>query len=179
MKEQFRMQLRKLVKGTKEALYHIIVVALSAWLALSLPHAAESAAETFNTYRPAIKRGKVAMIMMEITVALLLMISLNYLRRSIRDRKLAEVAMRAGLTNVFSTRGAFARRKVRKLKMSQGRAKSAMIIGSTGYNTFVDPRGDLHTVVWKCLEAKIMLLNPYSDAARARANAILDPAVTH
>lgn len=183
MKERIWIHWREFVKGTvkgtRETLYHIIVVALSAWVALSLPHAAEFAAETFTTYWPAIERDKVALVTIEITVAVLFMTCLNCLRRSIRDRKLAEVATRAGLTNVFSTSGARARRKVRKLKTGQGRAKNIMIIGSTGYNTFVDPSGDLHTVIWKCLEAKIMLLNPYSEAARARANAILDPSVTH
>lgn len=53
-----------------------------------------------------------------------------------------------------------------------------MIIGSTGYRTFVHPHGDLHAVLENCLEAKIMLLNPYSDAARARAKAILGSDVT-
>lgn len=179
MKERNWMHFRELAEGTREVLYHIIVIALSAWAALSLPHAADVAVRTFTTYWAVIERDKVALVAIEITVAVLLMTGLNYLRRSIRNKQLAEVAARAGLTNVFSTTEVLARRRVRTLKMSHSRAKNIMIIGSTGYNTFVDPRGDLHTVVWKCLEAKIMLLNPYSEAARARVNAMLDPAVTH
>jgi hypothetical protein len=86
--------------------------------------------------------------------------------------------MRAGIRHVFQTRGTRARNKIRTLKIGQGRAKNIMVIGSTGYHTFVDPEGDLHTVIWKSLEAKIMLLNPYSEAARTRARAILDSNVT-
>lgn len=179
MKEQISIRIRELFRGAGEILYHIIVVALSAWVALSLPHTADVAARVFTSYWPVVERNKAALVAMEITVAVLLMICLNYLRRSLRDKKLAEVAMHAGLTNVFSTRTALARRTIRKLKMNQGRAKHIMILGSTGYNTFVEPNGDLHTVIWKCLEAKVMLLNPCSEAARTRVNAILDPEVTH
>lgn len=179
MKEQVWIRIRELCKGAGEVMYHIFVVALSAWAALSLPHAAGIAAQTFATYWLVVERDKVALVAIEITVAILLMIGLNYLRRSIRDKKLAEVAMRAGLTHVFSPKSPLARRTIRNLKTHQGRAKHIMILGSTGYNTFVDPSGDLHTVIWKCLEAKVMLLNPYSEAARARVNAILVPNVTH
>ncbi len=179
MAEQIWVRLCELVKGMSGILYHAVVVALSAGVAFSLPHATGVAAQIFTTYWPVIERNKWALMVVEITVAGLLMACLNYARRSYRDRKLAEAATQAGLGDVFDTRGALARRKVRELKLRQGRAKDVLIIGSTGYNTFVDPNGDLHTVIWKCLEAKIMLLNPYSAAARARANAILNPSVTH
>ncbi len=179
MKEQIWLHVREWVKGGRESLYHIIVVALSAWVALSLPHAAEVAARAFATYWPLVEGDNVALVALEITVAVLIMACLNYLRRSIRDRKLAAVATRAGLMNMFSTSGTLVQRKIRKLKTNQGRAKHIMILGSTGYNTFVDPNGDLHAVIWKCLEAKVMLLNPFSEAARARASAILDPRITH
>jgi hypothetical protein len=39
----------------------------------------------------------------------------------------------------------------------------------TGRKTFVDPQGDLHNVLENCLEAKVLLLNPYSEEARIRA----------
>ena len=53
-----------------------------------------------------------------------------------------------------------------------------MIIASTGFRTFVDPKGDLHEVLQTCREAKIMLLNPYREGASMRAKSILDPEVT-
>jgi hypothetical protein len=179
MRELVWIQIRELFKGAGEILYHIIVVALSACVALSLPHAADVAARAFASYWPTLERDKIALVAIEIAIAVLLMICLNYFRRSIRDTKLAEVARHAGLTNMFTARSTLARRTIRQLKTNQGRAKHIMILGSTGYNTFVEPSGDLHKVIWKCLEAKVMLLNPCSEAARARMNAILDPKVTH
>ena len=175
--EQIWTNLRELVQGTAEVLYHIVVVALSAGVALSLPHAANFIAQTFAIHWSAIENDTVALVTIEIAVAVMLIACINYLRRSMKDRQLTQMAAHAGLTNVFPTRGVLARRKIRKLKTKQGRAKHIMVIGSTGYNTFVDPKGDLHTVIWKCLEAKILLLNPYSEAARARARAVLDPKV--
>lgn len=179
MKERDSNQIRKLLHGAGEVTYHVIVVAMSAWVALSLPRAVEVASRNFVTYWPMVEKDKVALVTIEITVAVMLMVGLNYIRRSIRNGRLAEVATHAGLINVFSTRTPHARKRIRALKTLQGRAKHIMILGSTGYNTFVDPNGDLHAVLWKCLEAKVMLLNPWSGSARARVNAILDPNVTH
>lgn len=176
--EQIRTDLRELLQGTAEVLYHLVVVALSAGVALSLPHVANFVAQTFLIHWSAIESDNVTLVTVEIAVAVLLIACINYLRRSIKDRKFTKMAAHAGLTNVFPTRGTLARRKISKLKTQQGRAKSLMVIGSTGYNTFVDPKGDLHAVIWKCLEAKIMLLNPYSEAARARARAILGSNIT-
>lgn len=64
------------------------------------------------------------------------------------------------------------------MKTMQGLAKDVLVIRSTGFRTFVDPKGDLHHVTRNCRMAKIMLLNPFSEAARARAQSIPDPHVT-
>ena len=40
MKEQVWLQIRQMSKGAGEVLYHLIVVALSAWVVLFLPHGA-------------------------------------------------------------------------------------------------------------------------------------------
>jgi hypothetical protein len=50
-----------------------------------------------------------------------------------------------------------------------------MVIGSSGYSTFVDQVGDLSSVLDKCLGAKILLVNPYSQEATARMLAIAHP----
>ncbi|MEE8492499.1 MAG: hypothetical protein V3S25_00525 [Nitrospirales bacterium] len=53
-----------------------------------------------------------------------------------------------------------------------------MVMGSSGYGTFVDQVGDLSTVLEKCLGAKIMLVNPYSQEASRRIRAIGHPDFT-
>ena len=74
--------------------------------------------------------------------------------------------------------GLFVRRRIKRLKERRGFGRDLMLIGSTGFRTFVDPKGDLHVVLQNCREAKIMLLDPESDGAKARARAIINPEVT-
>ena len=53
-----------------------------------------------------------------------------------------------------------------------------MVIGSSGYSSFVDQVGDLSSVLDTCLGAKILLVNPYSTAVTARIEAIDHPEYT-
>jgi hypothetical protein len=50
------------------------------------------------------------------------------------------------------------------------------VIGFTGFSTFADPKSDLYPIVQNCLEAKILLANPFSDAVRWRIEQQPDPA---
>lgn len=170
--------IQELLYEAKGFLYHVVVVIVSAWAALSLPHAANFVVQTFAPHWAAIERNKVAVVAIEVAVAILLIAGINGLRRTVRNRRLAELATHAGLKYVLHTKGTRTRKETEELKTRQGRAKNLMVIGSTGYHTFVEPEGDLHQVIWKSLEVKIMLLNPYSEAAKIRASALLDSAVT-
>ncbi len=158
-------------------LYHVVVVTLSAGAAASLPYAANLIGQTFAMHWSAIERNTVAVIGIEVAVAILLIAGINGLCRAVRNRRLAEMATYAGLKYIVPA-GTLTRSQIDQIITRQIRAKNLMIIGSTGYRTFVEPEGELHTVIWKSLESKIMLLNPYSAAARARASALSDSAVT-
>lgn len=166
------------LKGPAVLLYHILVVALSAGIALSLPVTVSFLARQFLVYWVLIENEKVFLISVEIAVAGLLILFFDYVRRSWRDRKLAKRARGAGMVYFTPARGVLARRKIRRLKEWQGFARDVMIIGSTGYRTVVDKKGDLHDVIEGCREARIMLLNPYSEGASARAKSIVDPEIT-
>src|SRR3989475_11990785 len=133
-----------------------------------LPYVASLFAQNFLDYWNRIQNDKSVLIAIEIAVALLLILTFNYLGRAIRDRKLAQMATGAGLVRFFPVRGRLTQRRIRKLKEKQGIARNVMVLGSTGYGTFVDPAGDLHAVLQDCQEAKVMLMNPSSEAARVR-----------
>jgi len=168
-------ELQGFIKSAARILYHIGVVTLSAGIALSLPYVASLFAQNFLDYWNRIQNDKSVLIAIEIAVALLLILTFNYLGRAIRDRKLAQMATGAGLVRFFPVRGRLTQRRIRKLKEKQGIARNVMVLGSTGYGTFVDPAGDLHAVLQDCQEAKVMLMNPSSEAARVRASAVQDP----
>ena len=172
MTHRWRGELQDLLKSAARILYHIGVVTLSAGIALSLPYVASVFALNFLDYWNRIQNDKSVLIAIEIAVALLLILTFNYVGRATRDRKLAEMATGAGLVRFFPVQGRLTQRRIRKLKEKQGIARNVMVLGSTGLRTFVDPGGDLHAVLQNCLEAKVMLVNPSSEAAKARASAI-------
>ncbi len=170
--------LKDFMRDSARILYHAAFAALSAAIALSLPWILNFVAKEVLVYWSLFGNEKLWVVSIEMAVAILLVFFFNVIGRSWRDRRLSNMAKDAGLVSVEPAKGFLSRRKVKKMKEEQGFAKDVMIIGSTGYRTFVDPKGDLHQVIQNCREAKIMLLNPFSEGARARAKSILDPNVT-
>jgi hypothetical protein len=147
---------------------------LSAGIALLLP----AGAKHFLSFWSCVEHDKLSLIAVEVTVAILLIVCLNYFRRSMRDRTLAMVATGAGLVSFFPRRTRGAQRNIKRLKEEHGTGRTISVIGSSGHSTFVDQVGDLSSVLDKCLGARIMLVNPYSQEASARIKAINHPEFT-
>ena len=173
-----KQHIKDLLKGPAHILYHVLLIVLSAAFALSLPYTVDFAAKKFLIYWAFIGNEKIFLVSVEIALAVFLILLFNYIARSWKDRRYARMAREAGLVSVSPSRGFFARGNSRKLKESQGIARDIMVIGSTGCRTFAEEKGDLHHVVKNCREAKIMLLNPYSEGADIRAKSILDSGIT-
>jgi len=167
-----------LIMSSARIAYHILVVGLSAAFALSLPFIVTLVAKNLLVYWSLIGNDKIFLTSVEMALTIFLIFLSSYLSRSWKDRKLSNMARGAGLVFGTSTRGILVRRRMKKLKEREGFARDVMVIGSTGYRTFVDPRGDLHNVVKNCRQAKIMFVNPNSEGAKARAKGILDPDIT-
>ena len=138
---------RALLRDTAGSLYHIVVVALSAGIALLLP----AGAKQFLSFWSRIEHDTLSLIAVEMTVAILLIVCLNYFHRSLRDRALATVATGAGLVSFFPRRTRGAQRHIKQLKEEQGTGRTISVIGSSGHSTFVDQVGDLSSVLDKCL----------------------------
>jgi hypothetical protein len=165
---------RAFFRDTAGSLYHIIVVALSAGIALLLP----AGAKQFLSLWSRVEQDRLSLIAVEMTVAVLLIVCLNYFHRSIRDRALARVATGAGLVSFFPRRTRGAQRRIKQLKEEQSTGRTISVIGSSGHSTFVDQVGGLSSVLDKCLGARIMLVNPCSKEASARILAINHPEFT-
>jgi len=166
------------MKGPTRMFYHIVMVGLSAALALSLPMAVRFIAKKFLVYWSLIGNDKIFLISVEMTLTIFFIFLSAYIHKSWKDRKLSNMARTAGMVFVTPAKGFFAQRRIRKLKERQGLARDVMVISSTGFRTLVDPKGELHQVIQNCREAKIMLLNPNSGGAIVRAKGIPDPDVT-
>ncbi|MDR4480827.1 MAG: hypothetical protein R3B37_13920 [Nitrospira sp.] len=166
--------LRAFLRHAAGSLYHIVIVAMSAGIALLLP----AGARQFLSFWSQIEHDKMSLIAVEMTAAILLMACFNYLHRSLRDRALATAAAGAGLVSFFPRRAPDAQRHIKILKEEQGTGHTVMVIGSSGAGSLVDQVGDLSSVLDKCLEAKILLVNPFSPDARARMQALAHPSCT-
>ena len=158
--------------------YHIAVIVLSAAIALSLPFTVTLIAQNVLVYWSLIGNEKIFLVSIEIAVAIGLILLVNSIGRGMKDSKLSRIARGAGLISAARRRGGFQRRRVRKSKEKQGIARDIKIIGSTGFQTFANPGGDLYHVIQNCREAKIMLLDPISEGASARAKSLRVPGIT-
>ncbi len=166
------------IKGLTGILYHIVMVGVSAAFALSLPATVMFISKKFLTYWSLIGNDKIFFISIEMVLTISFLLFSTWFRKSWKDRKLSNMAKTAGIVFVTPAQGFFARRRIRKLKERQGLGKDVMVISSTGFRTFVDPKGELHEVIQNCRDAKIMLLNPESEGATVRAKSIPLPDVT-
>lgn len=165
---------RAFLRDAAGTLYHIVVVVMSAGIALLLP----AGARQFLSFWSRVEHDKLSLIAVEMTVAILLIVCLNYLHRSRRDRALAAVATGAGLVSFFPRRTRGAQQHIEQLKEEQGTGRTISVIGSSGHSTFGDQVGGLSSVLDKCLGARIMLVNPYSQEASARIQAVNHPEFT-
>ncbi len=166
---------RAFLRHEAGSLSHIVIVTMSAGIALLLP----AGADRFLSFWSRIEHDTFSLMAVEMIVAVLLMIGFHYIHRSLRDRALADVALGAGLVSFFPRRGQEARERIQALKDEQGTGRSVMVIGSSGAGTLVDQVGALSSVLDKCLEAKILLVNPFNQDARARMQALAHPACTY
>jgi hypothetical protein len=158
--------------------YHALVVTLSAAIAMSLPMTVGTFSRAFLAFWARIEHEKLFLVSIEVTVAILLIVLFNLVHHTLKDQGFAKMARGAGLAYFFPSSGSSIRKRAWRLKRAQGQARSVMVIGSTGYRSFVEPPAELRNVLENCLEAKIMLLNPDSPGAKSRANAIADPDIT-
>ena len=166
------------IKDSTQMLYHIVMVGLSAALALTLPMTIRFIAKEFLIYWSRIGNDKTFLISVETILGIFFIFLFACIRKSWKDRKLSNMARASGMVLVTPAKGFFVNRRIRKLKESQGIGREIMVISSTGFRTFVDPKGELHQVIQNCREAKIMLLNPNSEGATVRAKSIPDPDVS-
>ncbi|MBA5866920.1 MAG: hypothetical protein GDA67_09545 [Nitrospira sp. CR1.3] len=171
MFHEFSSTLRTFLRDAVGSLYHIVIVALSAGIALLLP----AGARQFLSFWSRVEHDKLSLIAVEMTVAILLIACFSYIHRSLRDRALAAASSGAGLVSFFPRRTRGAQRRIKKLKEEQGTGRTIMVIGSSGYSSLVDHVGDLSSVLDKSLGAKILLVNPYSQEASIRIRAIDHP----
>lgn len=170
--------LKGLLKVPAHIFTHVVIIVISAAIALTLPYTTYYLANKFLYYWDRIGNEKIFLLIIEIVLAFLLILVLNSIGRGWKDRRLARMAKTAGLVLADPEKGPLSRRQNRRLKESQGIARDILVMGSTGYRTFTDEAGDLHKTMQDCRGAKILLLNPFSEGALIRSRSISSPEIT-
>jgi hypothetical protein len=82
------------------------------------------------------------------------------------------LARGAGLVSFFPLHDPGAGRRIRELKQRQSLGRTVLAIGVTGHGTVVDDKAEMHALLETCLEAKLILLNPFSEEAARRAQSL-------
>jgi hypothetical protein len=154
--------------------FHAVVIGLSAGIAWSLPNIARQ----FLLFWARVEQEKVLLLTIEVGVALLLIVVSNYLWRAHKDRRQAVMARGAGLVSFFPLDDPGAGKTSRELKQQQSLGRTVLAIGVTGHGTVVDNKAELHTLLGTCLEAKLILLNPFSEEAARRAQSLSHPDIS-
>ncbi|MEW6248244.1 MAG: hypothetical protein AB1555_16245 [Nitrospirota bacterium] len=139
---------RGFLRDAAGSLYHIVVVTLSAGIALLLP----AGARQFLSFWSWIEHGKLSLVAVEMAVAI-----------------------GAGLVSSFPQRARGAERHIRKLKEERSTGRTVMIMGSSGYSTFMDQVGDLASVLDKCLGAKNSAGEPLQPGSKRASRPSLIP----
>jgi len=167
-----------MAKNLGHVLYHFLIVAVSAALALSIPTAIGFLVRGYLRSWALIENEKAFLVAVEIMIAAALILFIHDLSRGWHDRRLSKAARATGLSHMNPGKGLFSRWTAARMKREQGRAREIMLIGATGFRTFVNPAGELHEAVKNCREAKIMLLDPREEGARARAMSLATAEIT-
>ncbi len=161
-------QLQEFVAEVSALAFHAVVIGLSAGIAWSLP----SIARQFLAFWSHIEHEKILLLTIEVGVALFLIVISNYLWRAFKNRSQAVMARGAGLVSFFPLHDPGAGRRIRELKQQQSLGRTVLAIGVTGHGTVVDDKAELHALLETCLEAKLILLNPFSEEAARRAQSL-------
>jgi len=168
----------RVVSDRLSLVYHLAVMILSAAIAVTLPFTFSFLAQRLLAYWSTIEDEKVFLASAEIAVALVLVFVFNHARTNWTNRRLSRMARAAGMVHFSSGSGVLSRRVARRLKEQHAVMLDIMIIGSTGFRSLADPKGDLRAVIENCRSAKIMLLDPESRGAIERVRTIGDPEIT-
>ncbi|WP_053381830.1 hypothetical protein [Nitrospira moscoviensis] len=155
-------------------LFHAVVVTVSAGVAWSLP----SLARQFLSFWSRVEHERVVSLTVEVAIAVLLIMLFNFLWRSVQDRRHADLADAAGLVSFFPAHDPAAERRIRELKERDGLGRTVLAIGVTGRGSVVGDKAELHALLDTCLEAKLLLLNPFSEEAARRAQSLSHPDIS-
>jgi hypothetical protein len=143
---------------------HAGITLLALGIAFSLPHAASYI--LFNWW-PKVRDDARMMVLTEIAFAAVLVLLLNFGKSALRYRKAAHAGTLASLVCAREPAGKEADRG--SLLRSLPWKRDLTVMAVTGYSSFAAPDSSLKSRLDQCYEIRVMLLDPYGEAAASYA----------
>jgi len=152
-----------------QILFHVVVSGLALAIAFSLP-----AAATFvlHEWWPRVAASSKLLLATELGLAAVLVLAFNALSlawEGLRARRLHDMVA------LVQVRRDGARDVDRAGAKAMRAARDALIVSVTGFHTFAAEKAPFRDLVGRCFETRVMLLNPFSEGARARIRSLPDP----
>jgi len=153
----------------QQVIFHALVSVLAVAIAFSLP-----AAATFVLYEwwPRVSASSKLLLVTELSLAAALVLLFNALHLAWEGLRVMRLHGVAALVHVRRDGGPASPRAERKSALA---ARDALILSVTGFHTFADEGAPFRDLVDHCFEARVLLLNPFSEGARSRIRSLPDP----
>lgn len=158
--------------GLHHILTHIAITLLAVGIAFALPDAARY---ILYQWWPMVRDDSQMLLFTEIGFAGVLVLLFNMTKLTWHYRAKARMSMIASLVHVRDGSDWRSRLPGRDLIRLVPWKRDVTIMAITGYGTFAAEDASLRRVLHECYEVRVMLMNPYSEAAAGYANVHADP----
>jgi hypothetical protein len=162
-------QPRSVAAGLRHTITHTAITLLAIGIAFALP---EGARYILYYWWPEVKADSQLLLATEIFLAAVLVLLFNLAMVSWDNRRFVVNAKLAALVHARGGGGWLARVRERHRLRHLPPSRDAFVLSVSGHDTFVDERSFAVSALRTAYELRVMLLNPDSDGARQRANAL-------
>ncbi len=159
-----------LVISLRGILVHGVITLLAVAIAFSLPTVAKY---ILFQWWPLVESEPNLLLGSEVVLASVLVLLLNLAKHAWDDRHHVQMARTAALVYTRSaSRSRMARWRERRLMKRLPAVRDAVVLTSTGYDTFVEESSPLRGPLEGAYELRVMLANPVGEALRRRAESL-------
>lgn len=160
-----------LLHGLRHSLSHIVVTLLAIGIAFSLPAIAQY---VLYDWWPEMQNDVHLLLVTELGLSVVLVLLFNVLKIRWDHRHMIASARRASLVYATDANAGTSRKKEKQLVRNSSSPRDVFVLTLTGYDTFVAPHSLFHEAFRTAYEIRVMLLDPRSEAASRRVEAIPD-----
>ena len=153
----------------QQIFFHLAVSGLALAIAFSLPTVATF---VLDEWWPRVAASSKLLLATELGLAAALVLAFNALRlawEGLRARRMRDMAA------LVHVRRDDARGAGKAGPEATSAARDALIVSVTGFHTFASGKAPFRDLVNRCFETRVLLLNPFSEGARARIRSLPDP----